>query len=103
MPATPEPAASGDHTAHLAGGPVRARKKGTVRWRLAYVASMVGLAALLFLLVPDGGSLALLVIFAGLMIFHHLPGGHGHDHHAAARNLQSRTERLSGRRTEREP
>ncbi len=54
--------------------------RGRVPWRLLYVLILVAAAISLFLLVQDGGSSALLVLFAGLMALHHLPGGHRHGH-----------------------
>ena len=71
------------HT-HHAGESRYSRNKGAVPWRLVYVISLVAVAASLFVFVPDGRSLALLILLAGLMVLHHLPGGHGHGRRATA-------------------
>ena len=49
-----------------------------VSWRLWFAVALAAVAVALFVLVPDGGSIALLVLFGGLMALHHMPGGHRH-------------------------
>ena len=79
-------ASDGGHGPHLgkpegpAGGTPQSSRRTRISWRVAYVAGLAVVAASLFLLVPNGGSVALLVLLGGLMALHHLPGGHGHNH-----------------------
>ncbi len=76
----------GDHGPHRgepadsAAGASRSTRRPRIPWRIVYLASLVIVAASLFLLVPGSGSVALLVFLGGLMALHHLPGGHGHRH-----------------------
>ncbi len=60
---------------HPDGETVTPTRNGSFPWRLTYVLSVFGVAGAVFVLLPESSSLALLVIFAGLMILHHLPGG----------------------------
>ena len=70
-------AAHSEHARPLAGEHRLARGKG-VSWRVWYVAVLAGVTVSLFLFVPASGSLAMLVLFGGLMALHHLPGGGHH-------------------------
>jgi len=76
----------GDHGPHhgepadSATGASRSARRFRIPWRIAYIAGLVIVAASLFLLMPDRGSVALLVLLGGLMVLHHLPGGRGHSH-----------------------
>lgn len=81
MNGTGHESGAGDHAHHGSKAPA-----GRVRVprRLVYVPVLVAAVVSLFFLVPDGGSSALLVLFAGLMALHHLPGSH-HGGHATAR------------------
>jgi len=74
----PMTVAHSEHARPFAGEDRLARGKG-VSWRVWYVAVLAGVTVSLFLFVPAGGNLALLVLFGGLMALHHIPGG-GHHH-----------------------
>ena len=69
--------AHSEHAHALAGEDRLARWKG-ISWRVWYVAALAGVTVSLFLFVPGGGNLAVLVLFGGLMALHHLPGGRHH-------------------------
>lgn len=56
------------------------RSRTKLSWRLLYMAGLFVVAAVAFLLAADGGRLALLVLFGGLMALHHIPGGHHGSH-----------------------
>lgn|GEM_PF-4478547 len=78
--------------------------RSRVSWRVLYVVAVTGAAAALFLFVPDGGSLALLVLFGGLMALHHLPGaGHHAGHGTAARPSGTDEERRGSGERDRPP
>lgn len=67
-----------DHSQHRAiDAPLRNRSR--IRWTIVYVVGLGLVTAALFLLVPGGGQLAPLVLFGGLMLLMHLPGG-AHQH-----------------------
>ena len=69
---------------HQGGGSPRESRATRVSWRVLYVATLAGVAAALFLLVPGGTTLALFILLGGLMVLHHLPGG---GHHVGHGNL----------------
>ncbi len=71
----PRSATTGAHAVHAHDG-TASRRLHTPRW-LVYLSAVAAVAVIVYLVVPDGGSTALLVLFAGLMMLHHLPGlGH---------------------------
>lgn len=80
-----------DHAHH--GGNETAVDRIRVPWRLVYVLVLVTAVVSLLFLVQDGGSSALLVLFAGLMALHHLPGGHRSGHGRARVNVQGESTR----------
>ncbi len=83
----PPSAAVAAHIDHAQAG-ARLQRFHIPGW-LVYVLAVAALTAIVFLLVPDGGRTALLVLFMGLMMVHHLPGLGHHGgmaaHPAAAR------------------
>lgn len=73
-----------DAHADPAHHPAASRRFHVPRWLLS-MSAVAAVAAIVFLLVPDGGSTALLVLFLGLMMVHHLPGLGHHGGHTASR------------------
>ena len=64
-----------------------ARREPRIPWRLVYVVTIVTATVAIFLLLPNGTSLALIVLFSGLMILHHMPGAGHQGNHSALGSL----------------
>ncbi len=71
---------------HQGGGSPHESGALRVSWRVLYVVTLAGVAGALFLFAPGGTSLALFILFGGLMVLHHLPGG---GHQAGHGNLSA--------------
>ncbi len=74
MPEPDESVAMMDHSAH-SSGEAATHRQSRVRWTITYVIALILVAVALFVLVPGGGQLSLLVVFGGLMLLMHMPGG----------------------------